>query len=162
MQLGIVVVNPDWTDFVLTPAHLDMSENDFKAIVKAHPPEILILPCEAWRIISFDELKLKLGTHDNDGGTSRNTERSLKFGPQDVGESISAQSSYSMSGLAGSHGDGTPIPAAFCFAACSLDPGWTVGAPVFTTFGGMKIEPSYFANPKGSFVPEMLMKHLKF
>jgi hypothetical protein len=125
-------------------------------------PELIIRPGEAWRIISLDELKLKLATHDDEGGTSRNCERSLEFGKDDVGESMSAQSSYSLSGLAGSHGDGTPIPAAFSFAAANIDPGWTVGAPVFTTFGGMKIEPSFFANPKGSIVPEMLMMHLKF
>jgi hypothetical protein len=36
------------------------------------------------------------------------------------------------------------------------------GAPKYDTFGGLKIEPSAFCNPKGSVSPEMLMKHLKF
>ena len=58
-QEGIAVVNKKWVPFVMGPRHLDMSEDDLKAEIKKMEPEILIIPSEAWRIVSLDEVKLE-------------------------------------------------------------------------------------------------------
>ena len=75
LQHGIAKVNPLYKPLELAPEVLALSEGDFKKVVAGIEPEIIILESERWRIISFDELKLKLSTHDDGGaGTTRNCE----------------------------------------------------------------------------------------
>jgi hypothetical protein len=158
---GIAELNPDYVPFELTPALLKMNENEFQAAVKAMQPEITIIESERWRIFSFDELRLKLSTHDEGGGgTSRNCERVIRFSGTS-GEVFSAKSSCTLSGLGGSFATFEPIPALFCFGSSGVDPSWMMDAPT-TTIAGEVHKANYFCNPKGSVVPEMLMSHLKF
>lgn len=108
---------------------LALSEGDFKKVVAGIEPEIIILESERWRIMSFDELKLKLSTHDDGGaGTTRNCEKVLQF-KGSKGEVYSAKSSYSLSGLGGSLATFEAIPAFFSFASSGVGPVWMRARP---------------------------------
>jgi hypothetical protein len=161
LQHGIAKVNPLYKPLELAPEVLALSEGDFKKVVAGIEPEIIILESERWRIISFDELKLKLSTHDDGGaGTTRNCEKVLQF-KGSKGEVYSAKSSYSLSGLGGSLATFEAIPAFFSFASSGVDPVWMQGAPT-TTIGGVPHTANFNCNEKGSVSPEMLMHPLKF
>jgi len=117
LQHGIAKVNPLYKPLELTLEVLALSEGDFKKLVAAMEPEIIILVSERWRIMSFGELKLKLSTHDDGGaGTTRNCEKVLQF-KGSKGEVYSAKSSDSLSGLGGSLVTFEAIPAFFSGAA---------------------------------------------
>jgi hypothetical protein len=108
---------------------LALSEGDFNIFLAGIEPEIIILESERWRIMSFDELKLKLSTHDDGGaGTTRNCEKVLQFKGSE-GEVYSAKSSYSLSGLGGSLATFEAIPAFFSFASSGVGPVWMRARP---------------------------------
>jgi hypothetical protein len=155
LQHGIAKVNPLYKPLELTPEVLVLYEGDFKKLVAGIEPEIIILESERWRIMSFDELKLKLSTHDDGGaGTTRNCEKVLQF-KGSKGEMYSAKSSYSLSGLGSSLATFEAIPAFFSFASSGMDPVW------MTTVGGVPHNANLNYNEKGSAPPpEMLMHHL--
>ena len=70
LQHGIAVQNPAYKELEFTPEICAMLPQVFRAHVKTLPPEITIIKSERWRIMSFDEIKLKLSTHDNGGGVA--------------------------------------------------------------------------------------------
>ena len=152
------MVNKKWVPFVMGPRHLDMSEDDLKAEIKKMEPEILIIPSEAWRIVSLDEVKLELNTHDDH---KRRGERSFRAGPDDDGEVTSADSSDCLSGIGGSHASLEPMQPFFVLSAKTVDPVWMVGGPS-TTICGFDFPCDYNNNEKGSVVPEFMMQHLKY
>ena len=87
-----------------------MSEEQFAKVIDSHPSKLLFDETKTWAMISFDEAKLKLNTHDD---TGRRAERTVKSGKDDKGETLSAKSSCSLSGMGGSHGNGQPIKPLF-------------------------------------------------
>ena len=116
-------------------------------------PEIIILESERWRIMSFDELKLKLSTHDDGGaGTTRNCEKVLQFKGSE-GEVYSAKSSYSLSGLGGSLATFEAIPAFFSFASSGVDPVWMQGAPPPPPSAVCRTPPTSTATKRGPSPP---------
>lgn len=145
--------NPLFTPFVFTDEMLDMPEEDFKKLVKAAQPEIILLEEQKWRVFSADECKLKFDTHDP-GSNSRNCEKIIRHGVDDSGETLSAKSGCCMSLLAGSHANLDPFPPFVCVAADQVDPAWFVGCPV-ATVNGIDFPMDYSCNPKGSVLPEV-------
>ena len=138
LEHGIARLNPDYVPFYPTSeANLALSEVEFKKAAMAAPPEIIIIPSEAWRLVSFDELCLKLSTHDEGGsGTSRNCEKNLKIGDGDVGEVLSSMSSCRLSGLGGSHANYDAMPGYFSMSCSSVDvTGWTHNRPTADVCG---------------------------
>ena len=153
LQHGIAKVNPLYKPLELTPEVLVLYEGDFKKLVAGIEPEIIILESERWRIISFDELKLKLSTHDDGGaGTTRNCEKVLQF-KGSKGEVSSAKSSYFLPGLGGSLATFKTIPAFFSFASSGVDPVWMQGAPPPPPSAACRTPPTSTATKRGPSPP---------
>jgi hypothetical protein len=153
LQHGIAKVNPLYKPLELAPEVLALSEGDFKKVVAGIGPEIIILESERWRIISFDELKLKLSTHDDGGaGTTRNCEKVLQF-KGSKGEVYSAKSSYFLPGLGGSLATFKTIPAFFSFASSGVDPVWMQGAPPPPPSAACRTPPTSTATKRGPSPP---------
>jgi hypothetical protein len=153
LQHGIAKVNPLYKPLELAPEVLALSEGDFKKVVAGIEPEIIILESERWRIISFDELKLKLSTHDDGGaGTTRNCEKVLQF-KGSKGEVYSAKSSYFLPGLGGSLATFKTIPAFFSFASSGVDPVWMQGAPPPPPSAACRTPPTSTATKRGPSPP---------
>ena len=153
LQHGIAKVNPLYKPLELTPEVLALSEGDFKKVVAGIEPEIIILESERWRIISFDELKLKLSTHDDGGaGTTRNCEKVLQF-KGSKREVYSAKSSYFLPGLGGTLATFEAIPAFFSFASSGVDPVWMQGAPPPPPSAACRTPPTSTATKRGPSPP---------
>jgi hypothetical protein len=153
LQHGIAKVNPLYKPLELAPEVLALSEGDFKKVVAGIEPEIIILESKRWRIISFDELKLKLSTHDDGGaGTTRNCEKVLQF-KGSKGEVYSAKSSYFLPGLGGSLATFKTIPAFFSFASSGVDPVWMQGAPPPPPSAACRTPPTSTATKRGPSPP---------
>jgi hypothetical protein len=153
LQHGIAKVNPLYKPLELAPEVLALSEGDFKKVVAGIGPEIIILESERWRIISFDELKLKLSTHGDGGaGTTRNCEKVLQF-KGSKGEVYSAKSSYFLPGLGGSLATFKTIPAFFSFASSGVDPVWMQGAPPPPPSAACRTPPTSTATKRGPSPP---------
>jgi hypothetical protein len=146
-------VNPLYKPLELAPEVLALSEGDFKKVVAGIEPEIIIQESERWRIMSFDELKLKLSTHDDGGaGTTRNCEKVLQF-KGSKGEVYSAKSSYFLPGLGGSLATFKTIPAFFSFASSGVDPVWMQGAPPPPPSAACRTPPTSTATKRGPSPP---------
>lgn len=156
-QNGIAVKNPAYTPLDMTDAILDMGDADFKVMIKAREPEIVILEEHRWRVLSMDECRLNLNTHD-EGSNGRNCERVIMSGPDDHGEVLSAKSASSMSALGGSHANLQPTPAFFSFTGGAVDPAWMIGAPS-SNINGIDFQADYSCNEKGSILPEVRNKY---
>ena len=153
LQHGIAKVNPLYKPLELTPEVLALSEGDFNFFLAGIEPEIIILESERWRIISFDELKLKLSTHDDGGaGTTRNCEKVLQF-KDSKGEVYSAKSSYFLPGLGGTLATFEAIPAFFSFASSGLDPLWMQGAPPPPPSAACRTPPTSTTTKRGPSTP---------
>jgi len=153
LQHGIAKVNPLYKPLELAPEVLALSEGDFKKVVAGIEPEIIIQESERWRIMSFDELKLKLSTHDDGGaGTTRNCEKVLQF-KGSKGEVYSAKSSYFLPGLSGSLATFKTIPAFFSFASSGVDPVWMQGAPPPPPSAACRTPPTSTATKRGPSPP---------
>ena len=153
LQHGIAKVNPLYKPLELAPEVLALSEGDFKKVVAGIEPEIIILESERWRIMSFDELKLKLSSHDDGGaGTTRNCEKVLQF-KGSKGEVYSAKSSYFLPGLGGSLATFKTIPAFFSFASSGVDPVWMQGAPPPPPSAACRTPPTSTATKRGPSPP---------
>lgn len=83
-QRGIARRNDAWTPFAITEEHLAMTLKQLKQAIRQHPCEILINSDQAWRIISLDEVKVQMSTHDDTPG-KRQCEKVVKAGPHDDG-----------------------------------------------------------------------------
>ena len=63
---------------MVTDAHCAMSASEFKDVLRNLEPEIIIWPKQAWRLLSFDEIAIKMDTHDEGTGSSRNCEQTIR------------------------------------------------------------------------------------
>ena len=152
-------MNPDWTPFEILSHHLGMTESQFKECVKSHPEEITFVSGKAHLALSLDELKLLLSTHDD---CHRRCEQTLRSGPDDDGETLSAKSNCSMSGIGGSRANFEGARPGFVLASENMNPAWIRSAPRVVINGVRFDIPFNEGNKKGSFTAEMFIKYLTY
>ena len=144
---GIAIVNPDWTPFEILSHHLGMTVSQFKECVKSHPEEITFVSGKAHLALSLDELKVLLSTHDD---CHRRCEQTLKSGPGDNGETLSAKSNCAMPGIGGSHANFEGARPGFFLASENMNPAWIRSAPRVVINGVRFDIPFNEGNKKGS------------
>ena len=113
-------------------------------------PEALYVPGEEWRFISFDEMKCDDKTHGDGGDRKSKSERTIRCGPEDIGECVgSKHTSHPASVVGGTMGSGEALACYAVTAGASVDLAWFANGPT-TTINGKLLKMDGTCNAKGS------------
>ena len=108
------------------------------------------VPGQEWRAASFDESRMDDKTHGDGGDRAGRTERIVRCGPWDDGETIGNKcASHTTSLVGGSNALGEPIPCFMSFACSEFDTSILRFGPV-AMVNGIKLATQGTCNPKGS------------
>ena len=148
-ELGICRPNP-----LFDPKDLDKDGVPNQA-------EVLWIPGQEYRVVSFDEMKCDDKTHGDGGDRKSRSERTIRCGPLDTGECVgSKHTTHPASVVGGTIGTGEPLPCFAVTAGASVDLAWFTAGPT-ATINGKVIKMDGSCNAKGSVNNEMAVEYVK-